>query len=345
MNKRGFASDNNSGVHPEIMHSLAEANKGHTVAYGDDPYTREAMKRIREHFGEDVDAYFVFLGTAANVLGIGALTQSYHSVICAETAHIHEDECGAPEKFNGFKLLPVETEDGKLTIEGIKHHVKGIGFEHHSQPKIVSITQATELGTLYKPGEIKAICDYAHENGMYVHMDGARIANAAVSLGVSFREMTRDVGVDVLSFGGTKNGLMYGEAIIFFNDTAREEFKYMRKQGMQLASKMRFISAQFLRYLSNGLWKECAEHANKMARLLADEADKIPGVEITQQVEANGVFAKVPKEVIPDLQKEYFFYIWDEPRSVVRWMTSFDTTEHDVMGFVELIRKMIDKKL
>jgi len=340
MNKKGFASDNNSGVHPEIMFVLSEANKGHTVAYGDDPYTREATKRVRDHFGDDAEVYFVFLGTAANVLGIGALAESFHSVICAETAHIHEDECGAPEKFNGVKLLPVETEDGKLTIEGIGKHVKGIGFEHHSQPKVISLTQATELGTVYKPEELREICDYAHANGMYVHMDGARIANAAASLGVGLREMTTDVGIDVLSLGGTKNGLMYGEAIVFFNDTAREEFKYMRKQGMQLASKMRFISAQFLRYLSNGLWKNTAEHANSMARLLADEASKIPGVKITQKVEANGVFARVPKEIIPDLQKEYYFYVWDEPQSIVRWMTSFDTTENEIHNFVELIKKL-----
>ena len=344
MNKKGFASDNNSGVHPEIMLSLSEANKGHTVAYGDDPYTREAVKRIKDHLGEEAEVYFVFLGTAANVLGIGALTESFHSVICAETAHIHEDECGAPEKINGIKLLPVETQDGKLTVDAIRPHVKGVGFEHHSQPRIVSITQATELGTVYKPEEIKEICDYAHANGMYVHMDGARIANAAVSLGVEMSEITRDVGVDVLSLGGTKNGLMYGEAIVFFNDTAREEFKFMRKQGMQLASKMRFISAQFLRYLSNGLWKETAGHANKMARLLADEASKIPGIEITQKVEANGVFARVPREIIPELQNEFFFYIWDEPRSVVRWMTSFDTNEQEVMGFVQRIQELAGKK-
>ena len=340
INKRGFASDNNSGVHPDIMLALNEANKGHTIAYGDDPYTREAYKRFYEEFGEDTGIYFVFLGTAANVLGLGALTQSFHSVICAETAHINEDECGAPEKFNGFKLLPIETEDGKITVDGIKKHIKGIGFEHHSQPKIISITQATELGTIYKPGEIKEIADYAHQNNMYVHMDGARIANAAIALNLSFREITKDVGVDILSFGGTKNGMMYGEAILFFNNLAQDEFKYLRKQGMQLASKMRFISAQFLRYLSNGLWKENASHANSMAQLLAEKAGKIPGIEITQEVEANGVFAKVPKEIIPELQNEFFFYLWDVEKSVVRWMTSFDTTEGDIESFVDKIKEL-----
>ena len=342
INKKGFASDNNSGVHPEIMLALNEANKGHVVAYGDDPYTREAYKRFYEYFGEDTGLYFVFLGTAANVLGLGALAGSFHSVVCAETAHINEDECGAPEKFNGFKLLPVETSDGKITVEGIQKHINGIGFEHHSQPKIISITQATELGTLYTPVEIKKITDFAHKNNMYVHMDGARIANAAVALDKSFREITRDAGIDVLSFGGTKNGMMYGEAILFFNDTAKEEFKYMRKQGMQLASKMRFISAQFLRYLSTDLWYNNAKHANEMAKLLAEEAGKIPGIEITQKVEANGVFAKVPRQIIPDLQNEYFFHIWEPENSVVRWMTSFDTTESDIKNFTKKIKELID---
>jgi len=344
MNKKGFASDNNSGVHPEIMIALTEANKGHTTAYGDDAYTREAIKAIQDHLGEQADPYFVFLGTGANVLGIGALSQSFHSVICAETAHIQEDECGAPEKFNGVKLLPVETRDGKITVEGIKPHVKGIDFEHHSQPRIISVTQATELGTVYKPEEIKEITHYAHQNGMYVHMDGARIANAAASLNLSLREITTDVGVDVLSFGGTKNGLMYGEAVVFLNSRAPEEFKFIRKQGMQLASKMRFISAQFLRYLSSNLWCQTAQHANKMARILAEEADKIPAIEITQKVEANGVFARVPRDIIPGLQEEFFFYIWDEPRSVVRWMTSFDTTEQEIYDFVELIKKLVDER-
>jgi threonine aldolase len=340
---RGFASDNNSGVHPEIFNALREANKGHTIAYGDDQYTLQAYRKFREIFGDDSEIYFVFLGTAANVLGIGAFTQPYHSVICAETAHIQEDECGAPEKFNGVKLLPVETEDGKLNVESIRKHIKGIGFEHHSQPRVISITQATELGTVYSQYEIKALSDFAHENNMILHMDGARIANAAVTVGKGLREFTRDAGVDVLSFGGTKNGMMYGEAILFFNDTAREEFKYIRKQGMQLASKMRFISAQFLRYLSNKLWYETAKHANNMARLLADEASKIEGIEITQKVEANGVFAKVPPEIIPELQKEFLFYVWDHEKSVVRWMTSFDTTEQDIYDFVKLMRKLTEK--
>jgi len=340
---RGFASDNNSGVHHEIFIALQEANRGHVLAYGDDQYTREASDKFREYFGEDTGTYFVFLGTAANVLGLGAFARSYHSVICAETAHIHEDECGAPEKFNGIKLLPVETEDGKLSIEKIRKHIKGIGFEHHSQPRFISVTQATELGTIYSQNEIKALAEFAHENNMYLHMDGARIANAAVTMDKGFKEFTRDAGVDVLSFGGTKNGMMYGEAILFFNNIVEEEFKYIRKQGMQLASKMRFISAQFLRYLSNNLWYENARHSNEMARLLAREASKIEGIEITQKVEANGVFAKVPPEIIPELQKEFLFYVWDHNHSVVRLMTSFDTSERDIFDFVELMRKLMDE--
>lgn len=341
-NPKGFASDNNSGVHPEIMKALNEANEGHTFAYGDDNYTREAYKRFHEIFGEDTEIYFVFLGTAANVLGLGAFANSYNSVICPETAHINEDECGAPEKFNGFKLLPVETDDGKLNIQEAKKHIKGIGFEHHSQPRIVSITQATELGTVYTVDELKEISGFARDNNMLVHMDGARIANAAVALNKSFREITRDVGIDILSFGGTKNGMMYGEAIVFFNHEVENYFKFLRKQGMQLASKMRFISAQFNSYLSNNLWYKNARHANNMARLLAKEAGKIPGIEITQPVEANGVFAQVPPEIIPELQKSFKFYVWEPEKSVVRWMTSFDTKEEDIQALVKKIKELLN---
>ena len=341
MNKRGFASDNNSGVHPEIMKAINNANIGHTVAYGDDIYTEKAIAKFKEHFGNNIDVYFVFIGTAANVLGLNAATRSWNSVICAETAHINEDECGAPEKFNGFKLLTVETPNGKLTVDFIKTKMNGIGFEHHSQPKIISITQVSELGTVYTAKEIKEISDYAHKNNMYLHMDGARIANAAVSLNKEFREFTTDAGVDILSFGGTKNGMMYGEAIIFLNKSLGENFKYIRKQGMQLASKMRFISAQFDRYLSKDIWYENAKHANMMAKLLASKIETISQLKITQKVEANGIFVIVPKEIIPKLKEEFFFYDWDETKSEVRWMTSFDTTEEEINNFVELIKSKL----
>jgi len=340
-NKRGFASDNNAGVHPEILKAISEDNTGHVLGYGDDQYTRQAIEKIKEIFGDNIDVYFVFIGTAANVLGLTSITKSYNSIICAETSHIHQDECGAPEKFSGFKVLTVPTTNGKLTIEGIKHHMYGFDFEHHSQPKVISITQATELGTVYTPDEINKITDYAHDNGLLVHMDGARISNAVANLRVTYRNITTDTGIDVLSFGGTKNGMMYGEAVIFFNKEFSTDFKYIRKQGMQLASKMRFIAAQFNRYLSSDLWLKNASHANNMAKLLAKEVEKIPKIKITQKVESNGVFAIVPKEYIPVLQKDFFFYVWDEGTSEVRWMTSFDTTEEDVRSFVSLLKQVV----
>lgn len=341
MNKRGFASDNNAGVHPEILKVLHEVNVGHTIAYGDDPYTESAVRKIKSVFGEGVQPFFVFIGTAANVLGLDALTRPYNSILCAETSHIHEDECGAPERWTGCKLLYVDTEDGKLTLDGIAKHMHGIGFEHHSQPRVVSITQSTEMGTVYTPREIRALADYVHANNMYLHMDGARISNAAVFLGMEFREFTLDAGVDVLSFGGTKNGLMYGEAILFFNTEFVADFKYLRKQGMQLASKMRFISAQFDRYLDKDIWQESARHSNRMAGLLFEEVKGIAGVKITQKVQSNAVFAIIPKDIIPVLQKEYFFYVWNEARGEVRWMCSFDTTEDDVRSFAALLRKTV----
>ncbi len=341
-NKRGFASDNNSGVHPDIIQAIIEANEGHTIAYGDDPYTEKAKQKFYELFGNDIDLYFVFIGTAANVLGLHTATRSWNAVICAETAHINVDECGAPEKYNGFKLLSVVTPDGKLTVDLVKKHMHGFGFEHHSQPKIISITQATEMGTVYTIEEIKKLADYAHVNNMYLHMDGARIANAAVSLGIDFKAFTKDVGVDILSFGGTKNGMMYGEAIVFFNKQLGEDFKYVRKQGMQLASKMRFISAQFERYLSDNLWYKNAEHSNNMAQLLEAKVKEIPEIQITQKVEANGVFAILPnRKLIEDLINEYFFYDWDESKNEVRWMCSFDTREDDIISFVELIKRKL----
>jgi threonine aldolase len=340
---RGFASDNNSGVHPEILKALTEVNSGHTIAYGDDPYTHEAKILFKNIFGHHVEVFFVFIGSAANVLGIKAATQPYNSVICPETAHIQVDECGAPERFTGCKLLPVETPDGKLTPDLVKKHLHGFGFEHHAQPKVISISQPTELGTVYTPDEIKLLANLAHEHKMYLHMDGARIANAAVSLGKEFKEFTTDVGVDILSFGGTKNGMMYGEAIVFLAPELKENFMYTRKQGLQLASKMRYISAQFIAYLSNNQWKKTAEHANRMAKLLAEEIRKIPQITITQKVEVNGVFAIVPPAIIPKLQEQYFFYEWDEHQSEVRWMTSWDTTEEDIMGFVKLVKRLVEE--
>lgn len=342
--KRGFASDNNAPVHPLVMDALQRVNDGHCIAYGDDPYTIRAVAKMKEIFGASCEVFFVFTGTAANVLGLTAATRPFNSVICAETAHIHTDECGAPERFTGCKILSIPTGNGKITTDQIAKHLHGFGFEHHSQPGVISITQATEMGTVYSLQEIRELADLAHAYGLLLHVDGARLANAAVSLSCSFGEMIAGTGVDILSFGGTKNGLMYGEAIVFLNSRLAENFKYIRKQGMQLASKMRYIAAQFDAYLTDDLWKSLAEHANAMAQLLEKEVRKIPGIEITQPVQANGVFAIVPPEVIPLLQKEYFFYVWDEMRSEVRWMCSWDTTEEDVLGFAEILRKTMDSR-
>jgi threonine aldolase len=343
MPERGFASDNNAGVHPAIMKALNEVNTGHTIAYGDDPYTFRALQLLQNIFGPRSSVYLVFNGTAANVLGLDTLTQPYHSIICAETAHINVDECGAPEKFTGCKLLSISTENGKLTVESIKKHMHGFGFEHHSQPGIISVSQTTEMGTVYTPAEIKVLSDFAHSYNMKLHMDGARISNAAVSLGLGFKEFTADAGVDVLSFGGTKNGMMYGEAVVFFDSELAVDFKYRRKQGMQLASKMRFISAQFIAFLENDLWKTNALHANQMAEILFHKVKNIKEIFVTQKVQANGVFVILPEKIVRELQDEYFFYPWDEGRSEYRWMTSFDTTVDDVERFVEKLKVLLNK--
>lgn len=340
-NKKSFASDNNAGIHPEILTAIVNANQGHVVGYGDDEYTARAIKKFQEHFGNDIEVFFAFNGTGANVLGLKAITDSFNAIICAATAHLNVDECGAPEKFLGCKLLTVPTLNGKLTVDLVQRHVHGFGDQHHVQPKVISITQSTELGTVYAQAEIKALADFAHHHTMLLHMDGARIANAAASLSLPLRAITKDVGVDVLSFGGTKNGLMLGEAVIFFNKSLAKNFPYIRKQGMQLASKMRFISAQFIALLTNDLWLHNAAHANKMAKKLADSLQQIPEIKITQEVMANGVFAIIPKELIAKLQEKYFFYVWNEERNEVRWMTSFDTTEEDIQNFVNFIVQIL----
>jgi len=343
INKRGFASDNNAGIHPEIMKAIEMANNGHVVAYGSDIYTERAVRKFREKFGDDIDVYFVFLGTAANVLSLDAVTRPYNSIITAQTAHLHEDECGAPERFTGCKVITIETEDGKLRINDIAKEMYAIGFEHHSQPKVISITQSTEVGTVYKIEEIRELADWAHKNNMLLHIDGARISNAAIFLNKEFREFTRDAGADILSFGGTKNGMMYGEAIIFFNKKYSEDFKYRRKQGMQLASKMRFISAQFERYLTDNFCLELAAHSNKMAKILEKEVRNILGIKITQPVQSNMVFAVIPKEITEALQKEYFFYVRNEIKNEVRWMCAWDTTEEDIMGFTHVLKNLMRK--
>ena len=338
---RSFASDNNAGVHPEVLKAIAAANQGHVVGYGDDPYTHSAVNLFKRRFGNNIEVFFVFNGTAANCLGLKALTNSYHAVICAEAAHICVDECGAPEKFTGCKLIPIPTKDGKLTVEAVRTAYHGIGVEHHVQPRVVAITQCTEVGTVYKEDEVRRLASFAHERGMFLHMDGARIANAAASLGLDLRQATRDLGVDVLSFGATKNGGMGAEAVVFFDPKLAADFKFYRKQGMQLASKMRFLSAQFEALLKDGLWLRNAQHSNRMAQMLKRELSKIPQVKIAYKVEANGVFAKLPRRAIAKLQKRYFFYMWDDAQSMVRWMCSWDTTEADVKQFVDFVRRSL----
>jgi threonine aldolase len=342
MNKRGFASDNNAGISPEVLNKIAEVNTGHVIGYGDDTFTRQAVELFKKYFGQSAIPYFVFTGTSANVLGISALVKRFQTVYCAETAHIHVDECGAPERFAGCKLISIESADGKLQPEMLQKYITGFGFEHHSQPGLVSISQPTELGTVYSVDEIKELADFIHSYGLYLHMDGARLANAAVSLGKIFKDMTVDAGVDVLSFGGTKNGLMAAESVILFDKSLSPEFKYIRKQGMQLASKMRFVSAQFIAYLEGDLWQRNAGIANSMAQKLCTALKEIPQIKITQKVEANAVFSIIPKVIIADLQKEFYFYVWNEQKSEVRWMTSFDTQDEDIVAFVKSIKRLIE---
>jgi threonine aldolase len=340
-----FASDNHAGAHPGVLEAIARANDGHADSYGADALTARAEDLFGNHFGPGARAFAVFNGTAANVLSIEALTSFGDAVICAESAHMNVDECGAPERIAGVKLLTVPTEHGKLAPEDLGRWDARRGDEHHVQPKVVSITQASELGTVYSLDETRAIAAAAHERDMYLHLDGARLANAAASLGASFADLTTDAGVDVVSFGGTKNGLLLGDAVVFCRPELAERFEFARKQGMQLASKMRFISAQFEALLDGDLWLRNATNANAMATRLADAVAAIDGVEITQPVEANGVFARLPRaaidKLLADLPGEHPFYIWDEAANEVRWMCSWDTTEADVDGFAEAIAASI----
>jgi threonine aldolase len=338
---RSFASDNNAGVHPEIIDAIARANQGHVRAYGDDDYTRAAVAKFEEHFGTGIEVFFTFNGTGANVLGLQALNRPYHAVLCSDYAHIYTDECGAPEKHVGCKLIPLPHQDGKITVEQVRHAYHGIGDQHHVQARVISITQSTEMGTVYQPEEVKALARFAHEHDMFLHMDGARIANAAVGLKQTLRQATRDLGVDVLSFGGTKNGILGGEAVVFFNPALSPDFLYLRKQGMQLASKMRFIAVQFDALLTNDLWRRGAEHANRMARVLEAEIRKIPQARIAWKVEANGVFAQIPRDAIEKIMERYFFYPWIEDQGIVRWMCSFDTTEEDIREFAEFVAEAV----
>ena len=341
---RAFASDNWAGVHPQVLAAMAEANVGHVPSYGNDPYTHEAVARIRRELGEDAEVFLVFSGTAANVLCLNSMVQSHQAVICAETAHVYTSECGAAEKHIGCKLLPVPSPNGKITVAGIRQHLHDIGNEHHAQPRAISITQATEYGTVYTPQEIRVIADFAHTHSLLLHMDGARIFNAAVSLDCSLRAITSGAGVDALSFGGTKNGLVAGEAVVFFKQVLADDFEFKRMQGMQLASKMRFIAAQFNALLSNDLWKKSATHSNRMARLLAAELEGIAGVTLTQEVQANEVFVTLPAQIVPKLQERWPFHIWNEATTEARLIASFDTAESDVTDFADFVRESVGSR-
>lgn len=337
---RGFGSDNHSGVHPRILEALARANGGHAPSYGTDEWTEQATAAFREHFGPQAEVFFVFNGTAANVLSLKSLAKSFQSCYCSDLAHINVDECGAPEYLAGVKLIPLPTVNGKLRLEDLRRaHIRR-GDQHYSQGQVVSLTQPTEFGTLYSMEELQEIIAWAKSEKLFVHLDGARIANAAVALNKSFREFTTDLGVDVVSFGGTKNGLMMGEAVVFLNPTLARDVKYYRKQLGQLPSKTRFISAQFSEYFREGLWKEIATHSCTMAEKLFQGVHSLPGVEVTHSRQANAVFAKIPPAWIKPLREKFFFYVWDEHTFECRWMTSWDTAPSDIDAFITQLQEL-----
>jgi threonine aldolase len=340
-----LASDNYAGMHPLVLQALANANHDSAVAYGQDDWTQQADALFREQFGPETQPFYVFNGTAANVLSIQSVNRPHQAVLCTDCAHIHMDECGAPEQQTGCKLLTVPNQAGKLTVDQLTPFLHQAGVEHSVQPGLISITQATELGTVYRPEEIRTIANFAHANGLLLHMDGARLANAAAFLNLPLKALTTDVGVDILSFGGTRNGLMLGEAVVFLHPGAHAPFKFLRKQGMQLASKMRFIAAQFVALFTNDLWLQNAQHANAMAQYLAHGLQGIPNVSIHYPVEANGVFVRIPRPWIAPLQQASRFYVWDEATCLVRWMTAFNTQPEAVDAFVTMIKTVAERSL
>ncbi len=333
---RSFASDNTAPVAPEILDAIRRANDGDAVGYGHDAWTASAVRRFREHFGDATGVYFTFNGTGANVVALSCLVKPWEAVLCPASAHLQTDECGAFERFAGSKVIPIATDDGKLRPEDLEPHLRHGHDEHHPQPRIVSISQSTEYGGLYEPGEIHELCDYAHERGLLVHVDGARIANAAAALHATPRTITADLGVDALTFGGTKNGLMFGEAICFFTpDLAAGAAPFARKQAMQLSSKMRYVAAQFEALLSNDLWLRYASHANAMTARLHERVRAIKGIRITRPVRCNAIFATMDRGAIARAQAKVFFYTFDEALPEVRWMTHWATRPEDVDAFAE----------
>ena len=337
---RSFASDNNSGVHPLVMDALMKANTGHAVGYGDDPWTKEATEIVKKQFKNACDALFVLNGTGSNTMALQMMTRPYHIIFCAETGHIAVDECGAPSKGTGCFMRTIPTPDGKLTPELLKPFMINFGVEHHSQPGAIYISQCSELGTIYTPEEVRALCDFAHEHGLLVHMDGARISNAAAALGVSLDEVSGACGVDTLTLGGTKNGLMGAECVVIFNPDLVKEARYARKQACQLASKMRYVSCQFTAFLTDELWLKCAAHANRLAQKLHDALSAMPDVKFTQKMESNQLFFIMPKEKEEKLHEKYYFYYWNEAIGEMRLVTSWDTTEEDVDGLIEYVKSL-----
>jgi threonine aldolase len=336
---RAFASDNYAGAHPEVLAAIGEANADHAVSYGDDPWTARAKELIGDQFGPTASPWLVFNGTAANVLSLGAVTRSWECVVTPATSHLHVDEAAAPERMAGVKLLTVATPDGKLQPGQIEALLARQGDEHAPQVRVVSIANTTELGTVYTVDETRALADVAHANGLLLHVDGSRLSNAAVALGVSLAELTTDAGADVVSFGLTKNGALGVEAVVFLRDPEPDGFAWLRKQHAQLSSKMRFMSAQVVALLQDGLWARSAAHANAMATLLAESVATIPGVRLTRAPQANALFAILPRELADAVRPDFPFYTWDEATGEVRWMCSWDTTEDDVQQFAAALER------
>ncbi len=340
--KRSFASDNNAPIAPEILAAILDANHGDAVGYGRDEWTQRAIGRFREHFGERTDVYFAFNGTGANVVALSCVTKPWEAVLCPLTAHLQTDECGAFERFTGSKVIPIPTHDGKLRVADLEPYLHAGHDEHHPQPRVISISQSTEYGDVYEPDEVRELCAFAHARGLYVHVDGARISNAAAALGTTPRALTVDLGVDILTFGGTKNGLMFGEAICFFDPAlAANVAPFARKQGMQLASKMRYVAAQFEALLTGDRWLRYASHANAMAARLLERVRTIEGVRITRNARCNAIFATMDRAAIARAQERVFFYTFDESLPEVRWMTHWATTEDDIDDFVLAVKESL----
>lgn len=340
MNSRGFGSDNHAGTHPQILQALLQANEGHVPSYGTDPVSRQAIEEIQKHFGSQALVFFVFNGTAANVTALRAITRPSQAILCSDVSHLHLDECGAPEFMTGCKLLTLPTENGKIRKESLEEALIRQGDQHYAQARVLSLTQPTELGTTYSLAELKSLIAWAKSHRLFVHIDGARLANAAFTLNCSFSELTTELGVDVVSFGGTKNGLMMGEVVIFLNRSLGEDFKYIRKQSAQLPSKSRFIAAQFLAYFQNNLWFEIARHSCQMAQYLYSQTQDLPQVRIREAPQSNAVFAKIPSAWVKPLREKFFFYVWDEKTFECRWMTSWDTQKDDIDQFVQALKEL-----